>query len=462
MRRMHRRFILFSVLILLVLCLGLILVYNLPVVHSRLAWRVTNAWVSFKRLLNPPEQLVFMPGGARTPSGQGAVQTAVQATLDALLPVVLPTITEQLAPPQSTTQNPAGAPSQTPQPATPLPTATPTITPTPLPEQVYLSGVVHEYQQFNNCGPSNLAMALSFWGWQGDQNDTRAFLRPNRDVDDKNVNPAEMVTYVERFTGLRALTRVGGDLQLLKRLIAAGFPVLIEKGHDPRDDWWMGHYMVVNGYDDANGRFTGQDSLSNPDTPLPYESLAADWRDFNYVYVLIYPAERQAEAASLLGVYADEAYSYRAAADRALEEITHLEGRNLFFAWFNLGSSLVGLQDYAGAADAFDRAFAIYATLPEDKISEDSRPYRVMWYQAAPYAAYFYTGRYQDVIDLANTTFAWVSQPVLEESYYWRALAYEALGESERAIKDLKKALNINPNFTLAREALQRLGVEVP
>ena len=32
-------------------------------------------------------------------------------------------------------------------------------------------------------------MALSFWGWQGDQRDTRAYLRPNfATVDDKNVN----------------------------------------------------------------------------------------------------------------------------------------------------------------------------------------------------------------------------------------------------------------------------------
>ncbi len=72
-----------------------------------------------------------------------------------------------------------------------------------------LSGIVHEYQQFNNCGPTNLAMALSFWGWQGDQRDTRRYLRPNLEVDDKNVMPSEMVAYVEQFTELAALTRAG-------------------------------------------------------------------------------------------------------------------------------------------------------------------------------------------------------------------------------------------------------------
>jgi hypothetical protein len=63
---------------------------------------------------------------------------------------------------------------------TPEPTATATLLPTPIPVKVVLGGIVHEYQQFNNCGPANLAMALSYWGWQGDQRDTRAFA-PNRE-----------------------------------------------------------------------------------------------------------------------------------------------------------------------------------------------------------------------------------------------------------------------------------------
>ncbi len=62
--------------------------------------------------------------------------------------------------------------------------------------------------------------------------------------------PAEMVDFVEGFTGLKAVARVGGDLDLLRSLLSAGFPVLIEAGHHPPDDWWMGHYLVVSGYDD--------------------------------------------------------------------------------------------------------------------------------------------------------------------------------------------------------------------
>ncbi len=41
------------------------------------------------------------------------------------------------------------------------------------------------------------------------------YLRPNLEVDDKNVMPAEMVAFVEQSAGLKALTRVGGDIGLL-------------------------------------------------------------------------------------------------------------------------------------------------------------------------------------------------------------------------------------------------------
>jgi tetratricopeptide (TPR) repeat protein len=277
-------------------------------------------------------------------------------------------------------------------------------------------------------------------------------------VDDKNVMPAEMVAFVEQFTQLAALTRFGGDLDLLRSLLAAGYPVLVEAGHDPPDDSWMGHYLVVNGYDDDLRMFTLQDSLTNPDVPMTYADLTQHWwRDFNYVYLVIYPKERQAELERLLGPRLDQAYSYQLAAQIALDEITRLQGRDLFFAWFNLGSSQVGLADYTGAAQSYDQAFEIYRSLPEDL-----RPYRLMWYQVGPYQAYYNTGRYQDVINLANTTFTWVGKPVLEESYYWRGMAYQALGNSNQAIADLKKAAALNPNYTAPRLELQRLGIVFP
>jgi len=43
-------------------------------------------------------------------------------------------------------------------------------------------------------------------------------------AEDKNVSPWQMVRFVNDNTGVKALYRIGGNLQILKRLIAAQFP----------------------------------------------------------------------------------------------------------------------------------------------------------------------------------------------------------------------------------------------
>jgi tetratricopeptide (TPR) repeat protein len=298
-------------------------------------------------------------------------------------------------------------------------------------------------------------MVLSYWGWQGDQFQTRAYLRPSFEIDDKNVNPFEIVDYVKKNTEFDALWRVGGDLELLKRLLAAGYPVLIEKGLDPHDDAWLGHYQVISGYDDARGQFLVYDSYEGPPEAygVSYEVIGQFWRHFNFVYVVIFPRDRAPEVQSILGPNSDPVQNFQYAAQLASNEANTLTGREQFFAWFNLGSNLVFLQDYAGAAQAYDTAFSLYASL-----SNDERPWRLLWYQDGPYAAYYYTGRYQDVINLAHSTLINVDKPVLEETYYWRGRAKAALSDREGAIEDLKRAYDLNPNSTPAGVELQGLG----
>jgi tetratricopeptide (TPR) repeat protein len=132
-----------------------------------------------------------------------------------------------------------------------------------------------------------------------------------------------------------------------------------------------------------------------------------------------------------------------------------MSGRDLFFALFDQGSSNVLLADYAAAASAYDAAFANYAQL-----AEEERPWRMLWYQTGPYFAYYYTGRFQDVIDLATTTLEAMSDPILEESYYWRAQAYIATAQFEAAADDLRLCLEAHPGFTPCEEELEKLGIE--
>lgn len=437
-----RKLILALLLTLTAGCLAGFLLYQIPSLHERLAWRVKNLQAQIYYALNPPQQAVFIPQ-------QQEVEAIVQATLRAFASLTIASAT----PSPTLASTPYGAT------ATPPPTPTPSLTPTAIPGKVILSGLKHEYQQMNNCGPATLAIALSFWGWQGDQRDTRAYLRPNfSKYDDKNVMPAEMVDYVEKFTGLKALVRVGGDVEILKRLVAAGFPVIIEKGFQPPKEDWMGHFEVINGYDDSRQRFITQDSYIMADFPLPYNQLSEHWwRDFNYVFMVIYPPEREAQVLSILGPQADLAISYQHAAEIASREAQNLSGRDLYFAWFNLGTNRLALGDYPGAAQAYDQAFALYARLPEEQ-----RPWRMLWYQTGPYEAYYRTARYQDVIDLANTTLSSMQQPTLEESFYWRGMAREGLGDLDGAQSDYLKSVELNPNFTPGILQLQRLGVQAP
>lgn len=451
---MRSRFLLIGILGLAVLCLLSVLAYFLPPVHDRLAWRVESFITQVRYTLNPPEQAVFLPQGAPVALDDEAARATMESIVQATL-LALPTQTP--SPAEGGVQE-GGAPSDAPSP-TPSPIPSPTATFAPPPPQVSLTGYVFEYQKFNNCGPANLSMALSFWGWQGDQRDTRAYLRPyagdraSDGVDDKNVNPEEMVQFVEQKTDLKALMRFAGEAETLKRLLAAGFPVITERGHDPADDDWMGHYVLFTGYDDARARYTVQDSLIMENFPLPYEELVLRWMDFNYMYIVIYPPEREAEVLSLLGPHADPAYNLQVAVQRAQQDISALSGRDQFFAWYNLGSSLVKLEDWEAAAQAYDQAFSLYAGM-----SEEERPWRMLWYQAGPYAAYYYTGRYNDAINLADTTLSIFSRPILEEALYWRGLAKEALGDREGALADLERAYELNPYSTPAGEALGRLA----
>lgn len=392
-------------------------------------WRIRSLFSQVRYALNPPQQEVFVP--VEMPSATEAVPS---------MAVPSPTATIDLSTP-------------TPPPGTPTPSATVTLAPTPLPPNANLTGVLHQFQTWNNCGPANLSMALSFWGWKGDQHDIAAVVKPN--ARDKNVMPYELKEFVEQETDSSAAVRVGGDLTSLKAFVSAGFPVLAAKGFEGEGiDGWMGHYQTVTGYDDGDQVFIIQDSYKGPDYRVGYADFEADWRAFNFAYLVIYPEERRQQVLDILGLQAYDNFNNRSALQKASEDVMRLTGRDLFFALFNKGTNLVAVQDYAGAAAAYDAAFANYAAL-----SEAERPWRMLWYQTGPYFAYYFTGRYQDVINLATQTLDITTEPVLEESFYWRGRAALAQGDTETGIEDLKACLVSHPAFQPCEQELRLQGI---
>jgi hypothetical protein len=407
----------------------------IPSTRSSVAWRVDQTLIRLRSLVSPPQDVSFNP----KPTGS--------FNLDATLTALAPTPTLEGSPTPEQTQ---------------IPIATPTQTPTPLPESASIKGGKYfsQHNYFNYCAPANLAMAMSYWGWEGDIQDVGAGLKPY--PKDKNVMPYEMEDYA-RSQGQGAITRVGGDLDLIKRLISAGFPVLLEKGvffHDLQGSLsWMGHYQVVTGYDDTKQKIIAQDSFIKPNYEQSYDSLLTEWKGFNHTFTVLYPPEKEQVVLDLLGEDADETQNFKNAYLKASELVYQETGMDQFFDWYNIGTNLVRLQDFNGAAQAYDEAFVVYNNLPKEL---NKRPYRILWYQTGPYFAYYYTGRYWDVINYATENSIKLvrdNEPALEESYYWRGMARQALGDLQGAIEDQRQALIYHTGFPPSIQALQSLGV---
>ena len=415
-------------------------VYYIPFVHERLAWRVDNLRVRIQYALNPPEEVVFVP--------EEAVEAIVNATLTAMAPTV--TVTPTFTP---TATNPGPT-------HTPMPTATSTLTPTPPPVVVRLEGVKYEDQhnRYNYCGPANLSMALTFWGWEGNRDVVGNAVKTN--TDDKNVMPYELQDFVIS-QGYGMIIRLGGEIELVQHLVAAGFPVLAEKGYYTYDMTgrygWLGHYQFVTGYDQGKGVLVVQDTYieGGENHEFAYADFTGGWRAFDYLFMVVYPLDREAEVVTLLGDWANEDWAARHALEIAQAEVQSLAGIDQYFAAFNIGTSHVNLREYIDAAYAYDYAFQLYAAMGED----DLRPYRMLWYQTGPYFAYYYSGRYQDVIDLAYVTFDTIGDDVLEESWHWLGMGKLALGDTDGAIVDFREAVRLHPGFAASLYQLELLGV---
>lgn len=379
----------------------------------------------------------------------GPIQTQGAETLEAMV-TPSPTAGGGLEAGMVPTAPPDGAvPQPTPSPLPALPTATPGptayIPPTqiPIPPQARLDNIRWEAQNWNNCGPTTMTMALTYFGYGNKQDVAADWMKPH--YEDKNVSPWQMVRFVNENTAYRALYRIGGTTQLLKQLVAAGFPVVIEKGFQPAGEDWMGHYLLVMGYDDYGQNFLAFDSYEGSNNgkgrPQPYSTFDAYWRHFNRVFIVVYRPEQENKLREALGPYVDPNYASQIALETARNEVAR-DGEDKW-AWFNMGTSYVRLGEYENAAYAYDVAYQLYL------------PWRMLWYQFGPYEAYFQTRRYDDVLTLAGTNEN--ITPYVEETYYWQGMVFAARGETDRAIAKFNQALRYNRNFFPAQEAIAQV-----
>jgi tetratricopeptide (TPR) repeat protein len=232
-------------------------------------------------------------------------------------------------------------------------------------------------------------------------------------------------------------------------LISNNFVVIIEEGYDPpgKNLGWMGHYLLLSGYDDNAQQFTSQDSYEGPNVAVPYAQQSQFWEHFNDLYIVLYDGSREAELMSLLGDDADpNKNNYNALVQATNDAKANAQDP---FAWFNIGTNYVALGIYDRAASAFDQARNL------------GLPWRMMWYQFGPFEAYYHVGRYQDMLDLADANLNDGGGQYVEETFYYGGLAREGLGQNDRAISNFNGALQFNPNFSPARTARDELSAKM-
>lgn len=405
---------------LVVLMIAGVAISQIPSIKSRLIWRMERSTTYLRVLFNPVHN---MP----TPNADVAIDQA--------------TATSTPQPTQAVTATPVEATVQA-EPTRVL-SPTPTLTPTPLPESARLDAPPYEQQDINNCGPTTLAMFLSYYNWEGDQFTISDVIKPI--PQDRNVNVEELQYFTSNYVGyLRTDYRVGGTVERLKSFIAAGQPVMIEEGflmaesYWPDDDRWSGHYLLITGYNDATQTFTTQDSFLGPNRTVTYTDLEKTWQAFNHVYFFAYYPEQEDAIKAMLGDDWDADQNRQNALDASLA-LTESDPENSY-PWFNLGSNYIYFGKYSEAVRAYDKA------------REIGIPQRMLRYQFGPFFAYFHTNRIEDL--QAVTDYALQITPNSEEALLWNGWALYRLNRRVEAMEQFQKAIDAHPGYLDAQYAM--------
>jgi tetratricopeptide (TPR) repeat protein len=298
--------------------------------------------------------------------------------------------------------------------------------------------MVHEYQRLNNCAPTTTSMVMRFYGINVVQADMAALQKPIRE--DVNVTAEEVANSV-REVGLEAYVGHSRDLDLVIRLLAAGFPIIAEEWID--HDEGMGHFRAIRGYDREQQRILYNDSFYGPGLWRSYDNFLRAWAPYNNKFVLPYRADQEPLVRALIGDQWEESGDY----SQLLETTTAQVERNPAdaYALWGQGEALVRLGRPQEAIVAFESA-----------IGTGALPWRYLWYRYGYFEALNQVGRYEDLLAVSRTSLDQMKRS--EDIRYHRAVAFVALGRTEEAITSLELALQDNPRFIPAQAMLAELG----
>lgn len=306
-----------------------------------------------------------------------------------------------------------------------------------IPPTFYLQNMSHEYQRFNNCGPTSLAMALSHKGINISQLQAADTVKGN--YYDKNVSPQEMVNYLQTHN-LQALYRVGGTKEIIQQLIANNIPVIVHQWmvDTKKSGDLIGHYRVVRGYNQENQTFITNDSYLGPNFTINYTNFDNWWRPFHYGYIPLYNNTEQETIQIILGQDFEASQNFTLGLQKAQLEFDHYQDN---YAHFNLGFFYYHTQKYPKAVEHFNLGISL------------GFPKYYLWYHPTPMQAWLQNGDYSRLIDHAN----WLNAKTggLEEAYFLRGQAHEALQNLNQAQQDYQQSLKLNPRYQPALQAQQ-------
>jgi tetratricopeptide (TPR) repeat protein len=313
----------------------------------------------------------------------------------------------------------------------------------PLPASTVLQNDYQVFETWNNCGPASLSMALSYFGIQESQAVLGQDLRPYQNAygnnDDKDVTMDEMATEARKF-GLLAYHRPDGNIQLLKRFLASGLPVIAETVLTKDDD--IGHYRVVKGYDDSTGTITQDDSMQGHNVQFSYADFDYMWKKYNYEYLVLVPKDKQLLAEEILGKDLNDRTAWRETVkmDQAMlaRNPSDIDSR------FNLSVALYYVGDYRGSVTQFEQV-------------QYQLPARTLWYQIEPIEAYYALGEYQRVFSLTDTILN-NGNRAFSQLYILRGKIDLKQGNVQAARAEFENAVLYNKNLKAAQDALRSIS----
>lgn len=302
-----------------------------------------------------------------------------------------------------------------------------------------INGINYVPQTWNNCAPASISMVFSKWKLSVSQGTIEKLVKTDSKDFHVSVDQIKGVSSYYNFN-----TTVIRDSQIndIKAFLNSNIPVIVPIWHirEPGDE--MGHYIVINGYNDDKNIFYIQDSLLPGEKEISIKEFDQIWRVFSRTLISIYPDN------TILPVLEHSTVLSITRAKDGVEFIdTDMlytkESDNDFFSWYNLGNIYFNNKMYAESAEAYTTSL------------EYGYPFRFFWYNSTIFESYYINGMFQKILTLSNTLLGVVSN--LEEIWYWRAKAQLGLGHNKDAVTSLNNALKYRSTYPEVIELLEKI-----